>query len=87
MEMDILDATSDNSQKPRMRHDFFEVSYTNQDDEPIDGTARLKAYKSAQALLSNKKTLLMYDEAEDIFETAEPDRHLILLLRIHRYRC
>jgi len=48
---------------------LFEVSYTDEDDEPIDGTARLKAYKSAQALLSNKKTLLMYDEAEDIFES------------------
>ena len=48
---------------------LFEVSYTDVDDEPIDGTARLKAYKSAQALLGNKKTLLMYDEAEDIFES------------------
>mgnify|MGYP000328676666 CR=1 FL=1 len=48
---------------------LFEVSYTDEDDEPIEGTKRLKAYKSAQALLSNKKTLLMYDEAEDIFES------------------
>ena len=49
---------------------LFEVSYTDQYDEPIDGTSRLKAYKSAQALLGNKKTLLMYDEAEDIFESS-----------------
>jgi len=53
----------------KIKTKLFEVSYTNEDDEPIDGTARLKAYKSAQALLSNKKTLLMYDEAEDIFES------------------
>jgi len=48
---------------------LFEVSYTDEDDEAIDGSKRLKAYKTAQALLSNKKTLLMYDEAEDIFES------------------
>ncbi len=53
----------------KLKTKLFEVSYTNEDDEPIDGTARLKAYKSAQALLGNKKTLLMYDEAEDIFES------------------
>jgi len=54
----------------KLKTKLFEVSYTDEDGEPIDGTARLKAYKSAQALLSNKKTLLMYDEAEDIFESA-----------------
>lgn len=49
---------------------LFEVSYTDEDDESIDGTKRLKAYKCAQALLSNKKSLLVYDEAEDIFESS-----------------
>ena len=53
----------------KLKTKLFEVSYADEDDAPIDGTARLKAYKSAQALLSNKKTLLMYDEAEDIFES------------------
>jgi len=48
---------------------LFEVSYTDENDEPIDGIKRLQAYKSAQALLASKKTLLMYDEAEDIFES------------------
>ena len=54
----------------KLKVKLYEVSYTDEDDEPIDGTKRLKAYKSAQALLSNKKTILMYDEAEDIFESA-----------------
>jgi SpoVK/Ycf46/Vps4 family AAA+-type ATPase len=53
----------------KLKTKLFEVSYTDEDDEPIDGIKRLKAYKSAQALLGNKKTLLMYDEAEDIFES------------------
>ncbi|MEA3228870.1 MAG: AAA family ATPase, partial [Campylobacterota bacterium] len=34
----------------KLKTKLFEVSYTDEDDEPIDGTARLKAYKSAQAL-------------------------------------
>ena len=53
----------------KLKTKLFEVSYTDEEDEPIDGTNRLKAYKSAQALLGSKKTLLMYDEAEDIFES------------------
>ncbi|MDF1878418.1 AAA family ATPase [Sulfurimonas sp. SAG-AH-194-C20] len=53
----------------KLKSKLFEVSYTDENDEPIDGTMRLKAYKSAQALLSHKKTLLMYDEAEDIFQS------------------
>ena len=48
---------------------LFEISYANEDDEAIDGEKRLKAYKTAQALLSNQNTLLMYDEAEDIFDS------------------
>jgi len=54
----------------KLKVNLFEVSYTDDEDSPIDGTNRLKAYKSAQALLSNKRTLLMYDEAEDIFESS-----------------
>ena len=53
----------------KLKAQLFEVSYTNEDDEPIDGRERLIAYKSAQVLLANKRTLLMYDEAEDIFES------------------
>ncbi|MDA3909092.1 MAG: AAA family ATPase [Sulfurimonas sp.] len=49
---------------------LFEVSYSNMDEESIDGPSRLKAYKSAQSILSNQKTILMYDEAEDIFESS-----------------
>lgn len=50
---------------------LFEISYADEDDEPIDGNRRLNAFKTAQALLSNQNTLLMYDEAEDIFDSSE----------------
>jgi len=52
---------------------LFEVSYTDEDGEAIDGDKRVKAYKIAQSLLSNQKTILMYDEAEDIFESSNRD--------------
>jgi len=48
---------------------LFEISYADEDDESIDGYRRLKAFKIAQALLSNQNILLMYDEAEDIFDS------------------
>ena len=48
---------------------LFEVSYTDEDGNNISRDKRLKAYKISQSLLSNQKTLLMYDEAEDIFES------------------
>ena len=50
---------------------LFEISYADEDDESIDGYKRLKAFKIAQALLSNQNILLMYDEAEDIFDSSD----------------
>ncbi|MEA1920044.1 MAG: ATP-binding protein, partial [Campylobacterota bacterium] len=50
---------------------LFEISYADEEDEPIDGKQRLKAYKTAQALLSNQNIILMYDEAEDIFDSSD----------------
>lgn len=48
---------------------LFEISYSDEDDEPIEGNNRLKAYKSAQSLLSSHNTLLMFDEIEDVFNS------------------
>lgn len=45
---------------------LYEISYSNEDDEPIEGRKRLEAYKGAQSLLSNKSVLLMFDEVEDV---------------------
>ena len=50
---------------------LFEISYTDDDEEAIDGHKRLKAYKTSQALLANQNILLMYDEAEDIFDSSD----------------
>ncbi len=47
---------------------LFEVSYADEDDEPIGGRQRIKAFKSAQYLLGHKPSLLLFDEIEDIYE-------------------
>lgn len=48
---------------------LYEISYADESDESIDGYKRLNAFKVAQALLINQNILLMYDEAEDIFDS------------------
>ncbi len=48
---------------------LYEISYADSDGDPIEGEARLRLYKTAQALFFNSKTILMYDEAEDVFES------------------
>ena len=45
---------------------IYEVSYADEDDEPISGDSRLKAYKVAQSFFSNNNVLLMFDEIEDV---------------------
>lgn len=50
---------------------LYEISYADSDGDPIEGEARLRLYKTAQALFFNNRTLLIYDEAEDVFESYE----------------
>jgi SpoVK/Ycf46/Vps4 family AAA+-type ATPase len=49
---------------------LFEISCIDENNKAIDGDMRVKAYKIAQTFLSNQKIVLMYDEAEDIFESS-----------------
>lgn len=46
--------------------EIYEVSYADEDDEPISRTKRMKAYKVAQSFFSNRKMILMFDEIEDV---------------------
>lgn len=50
---------------------LYEISYADEEEEAIDGYERLKAYKTAQSLLASQNIVLMYDEAEDIFDSNE----------------
>ncbi|WP_456389992.1 AAA family ATPase [Hydrogenimonas sp.] len=51
---------------------LFEISYADEDDEPLNGRNRINAFKSAQYLFGGKRVMLMFDEIEDIFEEANP---------------
>ena len=48
--------------------DLFEISYADEDDEPLDGRRRINAFKSAQYLFGGERVMLMFDEIEDVFE-------------------
>ncbi|RLA07786.1 MAG: AAA family ATPase [Gammaproteobacteria bacterium] len=48
---------------------LFEISYADLNDDPISGSDRLKSYKMAQTIMKTKNALLLYDEAEDVFDT------------------
>lgn len=48
--------------------DLFEISFADEDGDPISGTGRLRAYNLCQRMLrSSDNTLLMFDEIEDVF--------------------
>ena len=49
-----------------LNKEIYEVSYADEDDEPISGNSRLKAYKVAQSFFSNSNVLIMFDEIEDV---------------------
>jgi SpoVK/Ycf46/Vps4 family AAA+-type ATPase len=50
---------------------LYEISYADSEGDPIEGEARLRLYKTAQALFFSNRVILMYDEAEDVFESYE----------------
>lgn len=48
--------------------DLYEVSFSNEDGDPIRGNARLRAYNLCQRILANRgNALLIFDEIEDVF--------------------
>lgn len=48
--------------------ELFEVSFADEDGDPIKGEARLKAYALCQKLLaSHDNAMLLFDEIEDVF--------------------
>lgn len=45
----------------------FEITTEDSDGDPVNGRERLNAIRAAQCFLEQTKTLLVFDEAEDIF--------------------
>lgn len=63
---------------------LYEVSYASKAGEALGRKSRTKAYQMAQAVLSSKNKLLMYDEAEDIFDTQHSTSRLLNKAWINR---
>lgn len=47
--------------------DLFEVTSEDGDGDPISGKRRLRALNAAQSFLAQSRVLIMFDEAEDVF--------------------
>lgn len=50
-----------------LKSELFEISSEDDDGDPVDGERRLRAYRAAQTLLSKRRSLIVFDEVEDVF--------------------
>ena len=46
----------------------FEVASEDEDGDPLTDQARLRSFHAAQALLSGRKIIILFDEIEDVFD-------------------
>lgn len=51
--------------------DLFEVASQDGEGDPVNGTMRLRAYRMAQSFFSKRKALILFDEAEDVFDDTD----------------
>lgn len=47
---------------------LFDVSSQNEAGNGIDGGGRLRAFRAAQSMLQKRKAMILFDEAEDVFD-------------------
>lgn len=50
-----------------MRAELYEIAFEDEEGDPVTGLKRLEHLRAAQSLLKNQRSLLVYDEAEDVF--------------------
>ncbi len=48
--------------------ELFEVASEDHDGDPATGERRLRAYRAAQGFLTNRPSLILFDEVEDVFD-------------------
>ena len=51
--------------------ELFEVASEDEDGDPINAEKRLRAFRAAQSFFSQRRALLVLDEAEDVFNDGE----------------
>ena len=56
-----------------LRMNAYEVSFADSDGDPLGGSSRVRAFNVAQQLLGDDtRSLLVFDEASDVFLTEDP---------------
>lgn len=55
-----------------IRAKAFEIASEDQDATPIEGKARFQALQASQAIFRNTRTVLVFDEAEDVLVSDNP---------------
>ena len=48
--------------------DMFEVSSQNEAGDGVNGGVRLRVFRAAQTMLRQRKAMILFDEAEDVFD-------------------
>ncbi|NTV95361.1 MAG: AAA family ATPase [Thiobacillus sp.] len=48
--------------------ELFEVASEDGDGDPVSGEQRLRAYRAAQCFFAQRRSILLFDEAEDVFQ-------------------
>ena len=51
--------------------ELFEVSSEDEDGDPINGEHRLRAFRAAQSFFAQRTALVVFDEAEDVFNDGD----------------
>jgi SpoVK/Ycf46/Vps4 family AAA+-type ATPase len=51
--------------------ELFEVASEDSDGDPVNGVGRLRAFQAGQSLFANRRALIVFDEAEDVFNDGE----------------
>ena len=51
--------------------ELFEVASEDADGDPVNGEKRLRAYRAAQSFFAQRRSLLVFDEVEDVFNDGD----------------
>lgn len=51
--------------------ELFEVTSADDDGDPVSGERRLRAFRAAQSFFSQRRSLILFDEVEDVFNDSE----------------
>jgi transitional endoplasmic reticulum ATPase len=51
--------------------ELFEVTSEDEDGDPVTGERRLRAYRAAQSVLTQRQAVILFDEVEDVFNDGD----------------